>query len=208
MLFRSDWVELYNPTAAAIDVSGLKFKDNDDAHAFYEIPPGTTIAAKGFLTLEEAQFGFGLGGADSARLFAADGTTLIDSYSWTAHAAVTYGRCPDGSGAFVDTVASTKGAPNSCGYQQIRINEVESNGGTPGDWVELYNPLSSAVDVSGLKFKDNDDTHAFYVIPPGTTIAAKGFLTLEEAQFGFGLGSADSARLFAADGTKIGRAHV
>jgi Ca2+-binding RTX toxin-like protein len=30
----------------------------------------------------------------------------------------------------------------------IRINEVESNGGTPGDWVELVNTGTSAVAVS------------------------------------------------------------
>jgi uncharacterized protein YjdB len=29
----------------------------------------------------------------------------------------------------------------------VVINEVESNGGTPGDWVELYNPTASAVDI-------------------------------------------------------------
>ena len=33
------------------------------------IPAGTTIAPGGFFLLEEAAFGFGLGGADSARLF-------------------------------------------------------------------------------------------------------------------------------------------
>ena len=60
---------------------------------------------------------FGLGGADSARLFAADGTTLVDSYTWTAHAATTYGRCPDGTGAFATTTASTKGAANACAGQ-------------------------------------------------------------------------------------------
>jgi hypothetical protein len=38
----------------------------------------------------------------------------VDSYSWTAHAAATYGRCANGSGAFVAT-SSTKGAANDCG---------------------------------------------------------------------------------------------
>jgi hypothetical protein len=38
----------------------------------------------------------------------------VDSYSWTSHASTTYGRCADGTGPFVTTVASTKGAPNAC----------------------------------------------------------------------------------------------
>ena len=69
----------------------------------------------------------------------------------------------------------------------IKINEVESNQGTPGDWVELYNAGATPVDVSGWIFKDNDDTHA-YVIAAGTTIAPGAYLVLEEAGFGFGLG--------------------
>lgn len=43
--------------------------------------------------------GFGLGSADSAWLFDASGA-LLDSYSWTAHAATTYGHCFDGTGDF------------------------------------------------------------------------------------------------------------
>ena len=59
------------------------------------------------------QFSFGLGGADSAiSSDAAD--VVVDSYSWTAHAAITYGRCPNGTGAFGQT-SSTKGAANDCG---------------------------------------------------------------------------------------------
>ena len=193
-----DWVELRNNGATPTDVSGLKFKDADDTHAFYEIPAGTSIPAGGYLVLEEAQFGFGLGAGDTARLFQNDGLTLIDSFGWSAHAAATYGRCPDGTGAFGQTV-STKGAANDCppvGIHAIRFNEAESNGDPIGDWAELTNISPDPVDVSGLKFKDADDTHAFYAIPAGTTIAPGGFFVLDEADFGFGLGNVESVRLF------------
>jgi len=82
----------------------------------------------------------------------------------------------------------------------LHINEVESNGGTPGDWFELFNSGASTVDVSGWKMKDNDDTHAFYVFPAGTSIPAGGYLVVEEAQFVFGLGAADSVRIFDSTG--------
>lgn len=108
-----DWVELYNDGTAPADLSGWKFKDNDDSHAFFVIPAGTVLAPGAYLTLEEAQFGFGLGGADSARLYDAAGNP-VDSFAWTAHAASTYGRCANGSGAFV-AMTSTKGAANDCG---------------------------------------------------------------------------------------------
>ena len=44
---------------------------------------------------------------------------------------MTYGRCPNGTGPFIDTTSSTKGAANDCGVAapNIKINEVESSGG-------------------------------------------------------------------------------
>jgi len=211
-----DWVELYNASSTSVDLSGFRFKDNDDSHAFYVIPAGTTIAAGGFLVIEEAAFGFGLGGGETARLYGPSSNVPIDSYAWTAHAPTTYGRCPDGTGAFATTTTITKGAPNDCSppitdggvdggtdggaAAQVVLNEVESSGGAPGDWAELYNAGTTTADVSGFRFKDNDDSHAFYVIPAGTTIPAGGYLVLEEAAFGFGLGGAETARLYAPSG--------
>src|SRR6478735_9245242 len=111
-----DWIELVNTGTAAVDVSGLKLKDSDDTHSFVVVPGGTTIAAGGFYAVDvDVTGGFGLGGADTARLFGTDGTTLLDSYSWTAHATTTYGRCPDGTGSFTTTASVTKGAANDCG---------------------------------------------------------------------------------------------
>ncbi|HTJ34739.1 MAG TPA: lamin tail domain-containing protein [Dactylosporangium sp.] len=196
-----DWVELYNAGTAAADISGWVVKDNDDTHVF-TVPATTTIAPGAFLVLD-VESAFGLGAADSARLFLPDGT-LADSYTWTAHAATTYGRCPDGTGDFATTAAPTRGAANDCGGpapSSVRINEVESNGGTPGDWVELVNTAAAPIDVSGWVVKDNDDTHVF-TIAAGTSIAAGGFLALDVDPV-FGLGSADSARLFQPGGALV-----
>jgi hypothetical protein len=198
-----DWIELYNPTAASVDLSAYVVRDNDDSHT-YVLPDGTTIEANGFLVIEAAQLGFGLGSDDAARLFRPDGTTLVDSYAWTVHAATTYGRCPDGAGAFVTTAASTKGTANSCAAPTttVKVNEVESNGDPAGDWVEFYNTGTQAVDLSGYVFRDNDDTRG-YTIPSGTTIPAGGYLVLLESAFGFGLGGGDQARLFAPGGSVL-----
>ena len=198
-----DWVELYNPTPAAVDLSGYVFRDNNDANV-YVVPSGTNIPAGGFVVLDEAQFGFGLGGTDAARLFRPDGTTLVDSYSWTSHASTTYGRCPDGTGAFVTTAAPTKGTANSCAAATttVKVNEVESNGDPAGDWVEFYNTGTAPVDLSGYVFRDNDNTRG-YTIPSGTVIAPGGFLVLLESEFGFGLGASDQARLFAPGGVEL-----
>ena len=193
-----DWVELKNTGSMSVDVAGLMLKDSGEADPF-TFPANSTIAAGGYLAVDVP---FGLGGGDSARFLAADGTTVIDSYTWTAHASATYGRCPDGVGSFATTTSSTKAAVNDCAAPSIpsvRINEVESSGGTPGDWAELFNFGSTSVDVSGWVFKDSEDTHAV-ALPAGTIIAPGGFFVIEEAFFGNGLGAADSARLFLADG--------
>ena len=198
-----DWIELVNIGATPIDLSGWRVLDNDDTHVPYVLPAGTTIAAGGYLVVEEAGLGFGLGATDSARVYDPIGG-LYEAYSWTAHATTTYGRCPNGTGAFATTTASTKGAVNACvgSVTAVRINEVESSGGVPGDWVELFNPTAAPVDISNLIFRDNDDTHT-YAIPAGTTIAAGGYYVIEEAALGFGLGGADSARMFDAIGTLL-----
>lgn len=194
-----DWVELFNPGLNTNDLTGWVLKDNDDSHA-YVLPQGTSIAPGEYLLLDEADLGFGLGGSDSARLFDASGT-LVDSYDWAAHAATTYGRCPNGGGGFQTTSASTKGSENACAIS-IKLNEVESNGGTPGDWVEILNSGLGVVALDGWTFKDSDDTHV-YVIPAGTSIAPGEHLVLEEAAFDFGLGGGDSARLFDAAGVLV-----
>ena len=88
--------------------------------------------------------------------------------------------CDDGDACTADTCDSESQCvhapldPASCLPPQVVLNEVESNGGTPGDWVELYNAGPYPTDLSGWRFKDNDDTHAFYVVPTGTTISTGG----------------------------------
>lgn len=205
----TDWVEVFNTGTTALDISGYGFVDGDPSHESYLLPAGSIVPAGGFFVIDQATstadgFDFGLGGADSVNLVAADGTTPVASYAWSGHAIVTYGRCPDGTGAFADTTVSTKGAPNDCAMP-VKINEVESNPASgENDWVELINTSAATIDVSGLVLRDNDDTHA-YVFPTGSTIAVGGYLAVESAPtgFDFGLGGADSVRLYAADGMTL-----
>jgi hypothetical protein len=110
----ADFIELINTNETPTDVSALVLKDNDDSRRLV-IPGGTSIPAGGFLAVDtNVAGGFGLEQSDAARVFRSDGTTLLDSYSWTSHASTTYGRCPDGTGAFLTTNAVTKGAANAC----------------------------------------------------------------------------------------------
>jgi len=60
------------------------------------------------------------------------------------------------------------------------INEINYNSDgsfDPGDWVEFYNPHEYDLDISGWKFKDEDDLHSF-VFPSGTIIDPEEYFVL------------------------------
>lgn len=192
-----DWAEIKNIGAEPVDISGWTLMDNDPVgHAgdVTPLPAGTVLAPGAYFVFDEhVHFSFGLGKDDQVTIRDAHGITVAE-HAWTAHAAGVYARCPDGTGEFVDVDTPTRGELNACGSPVV-LNEVESQQGEPGDWIELHNPTADELDVSGLVVKDDRDDHA-YTIPAGTVIAAGGYLVLDEADFGFGLGGADSVRVF------------
>jgi hypothetical protein len=66
--------------------------------------------------------------------------------------------------------------------EALVINEINYNSsdsfGT-GDWVEIFNPLNSPVDISGWVFKDDIDTNSF-TIPSNTILAANGYIVIAD----------------------------
>ncbi|WP_424637583.1 lamin tail domain-containing protein [Embleya sp. AB8] len=164
-----DWIELVNTGSSTADLSRWVLKDNDDAHS-YTIAAGTKLAPGAFLAFD-VESAFGLGSADSARLFRPGGSTLVDSYTWTSHAATTYGRCPDGVGAFTTTAASTKGAANACGGGQPGARTW------PGDAAVTIADGSNVfgTNLSGLSFQgpgvlwavDNGPSKMYRLVPDG-----------------------------------------
>jgi PKD repeat protein len=198
-----DWVELYNPGASAVDLSSWVFRDNDDTHT-YLIPAGSSIPAGGYFLLEEAALGFGLGSADSARLYLPGGVTLADSYSWTSHASTTYGRCPNGTGAFATTVSVTKGGANDC--PGAGAATIAWPGGDSATIVDAVNQFSG--NMSGLSYvpAGGSDPTALWAVQNGPStlykLAFDGSVWAPSAENGWsagkvlhypdGLGSPDS----------------
>ena len=84
-----------------------------------------------------------------------------------------------------DNLHGTPKAENSRTCNQavspIVINEINYNSDNDnfdsGDWIELYNPNSSTVDLSGWTFYDNGNA---FVLPQGTSIPKDGYLVLVE----------------------------
>jgi hypothetical protein len=98
-------------------VGGWKLTDNDPTHVLI-LPPGTSIAAGGYLLIPgdtstaPLHLTFGLGSADSAIVYTPY-DVVVDSFSWTAHVA-TASRCADGVGPLVAPRAASPGATNVC----------------------------------------------------------------------------------------------
>lgn len=87
---------------------------------------------------------------------------------------------PDEDGTIADIGAVyTTGAPVSP-LSDVMINEINYNSpewADAGDWLELYNNENYPADISGWIFKDNDNSHGFY-IPKGCVIPAGGYIVL------------------------------
>ncbi|HEY4276595.1 MAG TPA: lamin tail domain-containing protein [Conexibacter sp.] len=222
-----DWIELFNTGASNfddVDLSGAILSDDNNRDRFV-IPAGTILPQGGWKAFRVddplVSGSFGLGGADSARLFAPDTADLatatpVDSYSWTDHALTTYGANPDGSDNFETTTSSTFGAANDFGRATIgnidgvMLNEVESDGDrTHGDWVELYNTNGSAVNIDGAIITDSEPNHQFIVPASTPDIPALGYAAFQvddsSVAGSFGLGSGDSAKLYAPNDVNLTR---
>lgn len=124
------FVELYNPTAASVDLSGWTITSSDLLHGFV-LPAGTTIAGGAFRSVNEANLPAGIRAADEIHLFSRFGVQ-VDSFAWTVNPATSFGRCADGTGAFVVTVAVTRAAANACpaGAAAVRMLRAGISRGT------------------------------------------------------------------------------
>lgn len=222
-----DWVELANPTAADVDISGWQVLDNDPKHTPIVFPEGTVIPAGGYYvfdtetTTPDGSKGFGLSKkGDAVNLSDANGKP-VDSYVFSGPATqptdaiATWGRVPDMYGEFTVTAEATRNAENKGVKREspVVINEVESNGDPVADWFELYNTGTTDADISGWTVLDNDDSHTPLVFPAGTVLkpgAFARFYTEGDQALGggkgFGLGGSDKVRLFTADGTAVDEA--
>jgi len=184
-----DWIELYNPTAAQVDLSSYRIYDiggQSGTKPKKQFAAGAVIPAKGFYVIitdtadfvgDQSKFGLSQGGE---MVWLEDGTgTVIDSVLFADMSSMeeTYGRGPDG-GAWSLLPVITRGSSNG----SIVMNEIYSRG-VPGnmDWIEVYNGVSAAVNISRYKIYDiggQSGTKSKKLFPTGTVIPAKGFYVI------------------------------
>lgn len=158
-----DWIELYNTTAAAINLSGWKLLDGEADEAF-TMPMGTTIEAYGYLVVCANQnklltfnpdvanyvgdFTFGLGKEDKVQLFDSEGT-LIDEVSY----AKSWGDA-NGTGR---TIALTDPFADNANYKLWNDSDLH---GTPGAQNGTFSPSRSDFNANEEIFVDINEAQA------------------------------------------------
>jgi len=199
-----DWVELYNPTDTAVDISGYGLSDDKLSAAKWAFPSGTTIPANGYIVVfcsGDASEGplhaaFRLSATD-ALTFSSPTGNVLDSLSLKAvPSGYTLGL--DASNNWVEMAEPSPGHPNTTegaaayraslneGVEDIGvyINEFMASNATTiatadddyADWVELYNSTSSDIDISGFGLSDNLSQPVKWRFPAGTILPANGYL--------------------------------
>jgi hypothetical protein len=165
----SDWIELYNASAAPVNLAGMVLTDRLDVPRTWAFATGTTLPAQGYLrvTCDPDQpasannTGFGLNAAgDSIYLLraAADGGGIIDGVQFGFQSPdLSLGRDP--AGAYVwrpcEPTPAASNRPRGLGeVQDLRINEWMANPLTGEDWLELFNSGNGPVDMGGLFLTD------------------------------------------------------
>jgi CotH kinase protein/Lamin Tail Domain/Secretion system C-terminal sorting domain len=119
-----DWLEIYNASQYAIDLSGMFLSDNPDNLDKWDFPIGTNIDAGGFLIIWcdedgdkpqdglHANFKLSAGGEFIA-LVDADSISVIDHISFGAQIAdISYGRSSDGGNTWIAFSYPTPGYSN------------------------------------------------------------------------------------------------
>jgi hypothetical protein len=176
-----DFIELYNPSGNAVDLSDMSLSDNPAAARRFVFPAGSSIAALGFkviqfdsdLPVSATNTGFGLkqtGGAVYLFDKLANGGSLLSSVAYGLQAAdFSISRVPNGGTNWVlsqVTLGSANIALPALGDpMNLRINEWMANPTSGDDWFEVYNPNPQPVALGGLYLTDNLTTRTKYRIP-------------------------------------------
>ncbi|PYJ59276.1 MAG: hypothetical protein DME24_13385, partial [Verrucomicrobia bacterium] len=184
----ADFVEIYNPSTNAVDLSDLSLSDDSNAPRKWVFPSNTTIAASGYLLLycdagspvSGTNTGFGLGEkGDAVLLFhrPSAGGALLDGVRFGLQAAdYSIGRVPNGAGNWTLTVP-TPGALNNAaglgGFGALKINEWMADPANGGDWFEVYNSADQPVALGGLFLTDNLTDKTQSPIPPLSFIGVR-----------------------------------
>lgn len=193
-----DRIELFNPTAAPVNIGGWFLSDDAGDPTKFRIPNGTMISAGGFVVFTESQFNAtpGTNGSfslssqgESVYLFSGDANTNLTGYSH----GFSFDAAPDGAsfGRYVSTVGeeqfpeqlapSFATANSGPRVGPVVISEIHYHP-MPGEdeFVELQNITGTALPLFDPAFPANTWrlNGLGYIFPTNVTLAANSRLLL------------------------------
>lgn len=158
-----DWFEIYNPSSAAIDMSGMYLTDNLSNTTKWKVPAGVTIPARGYLVFiadgettqgsRHTSFSLSADG-EALAIYATDGTTLIDSMTFsTQRTDVSLGRTTDGVASWSIFQPATPGASNALPYANWLLNAAsfQSAAAAPSAIVSAFGSGFTATTVAATQ---------------------------------------------------------
>lgn len=104
-----DWIELYNTSSSAVDVSGFFLTDNDNNLTRWRIPGGTTISGNGYLIIwadadlnqDGLHADFKLTATGEELILLNSDIEIVDEVEFGEQIGeVSYARQPNGTGSF------------------------------------------------------------------------------------------------------------
>jgi hypothetical protein len=186
-----DLIELYNAGPAAVNLGGLGLTDDPDDPFKFTFPPGLNLDPGDYLVLYADNpggpglfTGFGLDqGGDSLFLYDAPGRggALLDSVTFGPQIPdYSIGRLADRTWALTRPTFGAANVPQPTGeILTLKINEwlADGQGIFDDDFIELYNPDPSPVNLAGLYLTDAPQgAPTRHAIVPLSFVSAGGFV--------------------------------
>jgi hypothetical protein len=212
--FSDDFIELFNPEPVPVAVGGFFLTDTiAGTRARHQIAALSFVGAGGFAVFiadgnpenGPDHLGFSLAAEQGTIGLYGPDLTLIDCVVYGPQRTdVSQGRRPNGSNTFAFFENPTPGSPNPAQIlpgTAIVINEVLADNvtrsevdGTVPDWIELFNPTASTVNLADMSLSVDAATPRRFVFPSGS-IPSSGYYVvrfensepLSATNSGFGL---------------------
>jgi hypothetical protein len=175
-----DWVELYNPSGSTVSLAQWYLSDEVGRPGKWALPV-VSLPAQGRVVIPLTDFGLSKDGEELllSHLPGSGRDRVVDSVSFKAQEpAVSLGRCPDGA-AYWFRLAPSPGVANAGPVLDVMMAELMYHPVEPNEeYVELYNPLTQAVELGTAQVHWRLDGAVNYDFPDGVSLPAGGRLVV------------------------------
>ncbi len=172
----ADWIEIYNVGSGAVNVGGYYITDDQSTPRKWQIPEGTTIAAKGYLMIwcdgmnQKMHTNFRLSSAgEKIYMYSANMLRIDDVEVPEVQADFTYGRVTNGTGTWG---LLSKPTPNAANVSTLVMGAAPApTFSKPGGFyssnqqVELFSTIPGAVIRYTLDGSEPTESSPIYSLP-------------------------------------------